>query len=689
MTVKKYSRDLTVNAPTFIEENDERIVELAFSSEAPYSRVYYDQNGEPVELKEILLHNPENVDLSVINDNASLLWNHNFDDHLGIVVPGSARIDADRVGRALVKFSKVGQLANETFAKVKEGSLSKVSVGYTVLDGEADFSRGVYYVRKWQPYELTICSVPADHTVGISRSLNTDNENDVDGDEKVEKEIKDTPVEEIKPEEDETRSEEEPEKEEPENEEADPDSGNSSDSGEDVEEPQEVTPEEKEERSEEEPELNKDTDENDETVKDAESDEEEKAVEVEKPFERSLEDTAEIRAIGKHLNVSDAVIEEAIKDSDVTVESFKEKARSLNKNTESKTFVKGKNTMTDTLKNLESRISIAKTLRGIAGIDKFDGAEKEYHDEMVRKNAARGKAPQGETSVYIPVNALRSKKGQYKADQVELVGEEIRHDAFIDLLMENSALGQMGFTVLSGLQGPISIPKLTERSVENFKFINEAEDMSDDNKFTFGSVKLDQATLAGAVPVTRAALLNMGSSLSTFVADQIVKCSKQRIEKAILQGGVANAPQSIIQILEAAGKKTEHDMTYADFVRNTAALVDAGVDATRLKHIMTASQNAIFETTLREAGLPGYISEGGRINNTPVVCSGLAAKDKIISGDMSGVVLGEWGNGAVELNLDQHTLAASGGLVVRLFADISWTVADMQALTVLTKKAGE
>lgn len=689
MTTKQFRRSVAVDTPDFIEEKDERIIELAFSSEAPYTRYYMNQDGEQVELKEILVHDESAVDLSVLNEtNASLLFNHNLDLHIGKIVPGSARIDEDRIGRCLVQFSKVGQLANECFEKVKEGTLSQVSVGYNVLDGKADFNKGIYYVTRWQPFECSLVTCAADpFNAGVGRSLNTDNEMIVLEGEQVEDEIKDTPVEEIKPEDEEKRSEEE--KEEQENEEIDSDSGNSADSGEDVENPQEVTPEEKEERSEDEPELNKDTDENDETVKDAESDEEEKAVEVEKPFERSLEDTAEIRAIGKHLNVSDAAIEEAIKDSDVTVESFKEKARSLNKNTESKTFVKGKNTMTDTLKNLESRISIAKTLRGIAGIDKFDGAEKEYHDEMVRKNAARGKAPQGETSVYIPVNALRSKKGQYKADQVELVGEEIRHDAFVDLLMENSALGQMGFTVLSGLQGPISIPKLTERSVENFKFINEAEDMSDDNKFTFGSVKLDQATLAGAVPVTRAALLNMGSSLSTFVADQIVKCSKQRIEKAILQGGVANAPQSIIQILEAAGKKTEHDMTYADFVRNTAALVDAGVDATRLKHIMTASQNAIFETTLREAGLPGYISENGRINNTPVVCSGLAAKDKIISGDLSGVVLGEWGNGAVELNLDQHTLAASGGLVVRLFADISWTVADMQALTVLTKKAGE
>ncbi|MCV5761161.1 hypothetical protein OFN40_28750, partial [Escherichia coli] len=85
----------------------------------------------------------------------------------------------------------------------------------------------------------------------------------------------------------------------------------------------------------------------------------------EKPFERSREDTAEIRAIGKHLNISEDVIEAAIKDSAVTIENFKEKARALN-TTESKTFVKGKITMTDTIKTLESRFDLNKAVRAIA-----------------------------------------------------------------------------------------------------------------------------------------------------------------------------------------------------------------------------------------------------------------------------------------------------------------------------------
>ncbi|EGZ8056416.1 major capsid protein, partial [Salmonella enterica] len=361
--MKQYRRDLTVSAPAFVESGDDRIVELAFSSEAPYSRIYTDQNGDPVELKEILVHDKDAVDLDVLNDKASLLFNHEFDNHIGVVVPGSARIDEDGVGRALVKFSQVGQLANETYDKVKEGTMSKVSVGYTVLEGHADFSKGVYYVTKWQPYEISIVSVPADSSVGVGRSLNTITDEPANNEENREVEVET----EIKPEE-EIRSEENKEQEELNNEESNSGTGDRSDRSETVEE-EKVTPEEtrseEENKNENSEELNTDTQESDdERQNNAETGEEEKPVEVEKPFERSQEDTDEIRAIGKHLNISDDEIQRAIEDKEITVESFKQRA--LNNITESKTFAKGKNNMTDTIKTLENRFDLSAALRSLS-----------------------------------------------------------------------------------------------------------------------------------------------------------------------------------------------------------------------------------------------------------------------------------------------------------------------------------
>ncbi|HHL4821476.1 TPA: phage major capsid protein [Escherichia coli] len=684
MTAKKLRRSVAVDAPDFIEEKDERIIELAFSSEAPYTRYYMNQDGEQVELKEILVHDESAVDLSVLNEtNASLLFNHNLDLHIGKIVPGSARIDEDRIGRCLVQFSKVGQLANECFEKVKEGTLSQVSVGYNVLDGKADFNKGIYYVTRWQPFECSLVTCAADpFNAGVGRSLNTDNEMIVLEGEQVEDEIKDTPVEEIKPEDEEKRSEEE--KEEQENEEIDSDSGNSADSGEDVEEPQEVTPEEKEERSEDEPEeteeLNKDTDENDETENTSEPVEEEKIEDEEKPFERSREDTAEIRAIGKHLNISEDVIEAAIKDSAVTIENFKEKARALN-TTESKQFSKSKG---DNMENALKKYDLGRAIRSQVTGKALDGLEAEVHQELAREAAQRGRA-QREGSIFIPASAMRA--GQTVATQKPINPEELRSDSFVDLLLEGSILGKLGVQKFTGLTAPIAIPRLSSRNIENFGFVNEGVAGSEDNGMTFDSVKMNMATYTGGIPLTRQAIINM-PSIGDLVATQLLRASRIQLEKAILGGGtVKNAKDSIIKQLEDASKVKTMDLTHANFVKAVAELADKGCDPSALKFAMTHGMGATLQTTLKDAGIAnGYIMTDGKIAGRPVFESGVMAADKILFGDFSGIAVAEWGNG-LELDIDTTSHRNTGSVVLRLFSELDYSIIDNQALAVI--KAGE
>ncbi|EAO9549082.1 phage major capsid protein [Salmonella enterica] len=667
MTTKQFRRDLTVNKPTFIEENDERIVELAFSSEAPYSRIYTDQNGDPVELKEILLHGEENVDLSVLNDNASLLWNHNFDDHLGVVVAGSARIDSDRVGRALVKFSKVGQLANETFEKVKEGSLSKVSVGYAVLEGHADFSKGVYFVTRWQPYELTICSVPCDPSVGVGRSLNTITDEPANNEENREVEVET----EIKPEE-EIRSEENKEQEELNNEESNSGTGDRSDRSEIVEE-EKVTPEEtrseEENKNENSGELNTDTQESDdERQNNAETGEEEKPVEVEKPFERSQEDTDEIRAIGKHLNISEDEIQRAIEDKEITVESFKQRA--LNNITESKTFAKGKNNMTDTIKTLENRFDLSAALRSLSQEKALEGAEAEYSQEMARQAAQRGRA-QRSNSVFVPTSAL-----------APVVGTEIRHDSFVDLLLEKSVLGALGVNTLTGLTAPISLPRMNKNATDAFGFVNENGEgaLSD---VAFDGVPMSMKTFTGAVAISRQSMLSM-PNVGALVAEHLIKASRIKLEKLILGNEeVANARAGLVKQLIDAGKVVKCGLTHKDFLVEIAKLTDAGVDEAQIALAMRGALAADLASTLRDQAVAGYIMENGKIANRPVHTSGVLAEGAILAGDFSALTIGEWAG--LEIDVDTTSLRAKGGTAVRVWADLDWAVSNPDAIRVIQK----
>ena len=158
MEVKKNNkREMRIQE---LPTNDSRKVLIAFSSETPVVRCI---NGR--DYNEILLHTPEAVDLSRLKNGAALLFNHDFNQHIGIVE--EANIDPDKVGRALVRFSSVG-LGDEKYLQVQEGVLRKVSVGYEINDYQIDGDN--LLVTKWSPYEISMVSVPADDLVGVGRT---------------------------------------------------------------------------------------------------------------------------------------------------------------------------------------------------------------------------------------------------------------------------------------------------------------------------------------------------------------------------------------------------------------------------------------------------------------------------------------------------------------------------------------
>lgn len=144
-------------------DEDERTVELAFSSEEPYRRWF----GE-----EILDHSPEAIDLSRMEQGGAMLVDHNWSDHVGVVE--EIRIDSDRRGRAVVRFGR-SQRATEIFNDVVDGIRRNVSVGYAVnemkLEKEVEEGPDVYRVTRWTPHEISLVAVPADTSVGVGRSL--------------------------------------------------------------------------------------------------------------------------------------------------------------------------------------------------------------------------------------------------------------------------------------------------------------------------------------------------------------------------------------------------------------------------------------------------------------------------------------------------------------------------------------
>jgi len=140
---------------------DARTVELAFSSEQPVSRWWGD---------EILDHSTGSVRMDRLRSTGPLLLNHDSREHIGTIE--SAKIDKDRVGRAVVRFGK-GKQRDAILSDIEDGIRSCVSVGYRIhrmkLEEASDDSVDVYRATDWEPYEVSLVSMPADTSVGVGR----------------------------------------------------------------------------------------------------------------------------------------------------------------------------------------------------------------------------------------------------------------------------------------------------------------------------------------------------------------------------------------------------------------------------------------------------------------------------------------------------------------------------------------
>ncbi|ENC2600902.1 phage major capsid protein [Escherichia coli] len=661
----KFRRDLNGYGGVINEgHNDQYEFEIAFSSEQPYQRQFWDeQNQEMVVLDEILVHTPEAVDLSRLNNNAPLLFNHNFDNHIGVVC--NARIDADNVGRALVKFSKHGTLANDIRNKVIEGTMEKISVGYDIKEYHIDYTKGQLIVTKWAPYELSFVTVPADDTVGLNRSLNTITVNL-----EAKRDMTKEQIEEIKEEQESAQVEETPVEENKESE---------------VEETQERQVEENKEdenledgKDAEHPES---VDDDSSTVRETEEVKEEREAapveeeKIEEVAERSEEDELEIREIARELNINDEELERALAVKDMTPEAFRTKA--LNKIA----TAQRNNEQINKEQIMEKTFDLNNVIRSLVDGDVLGANEAEYSAMAATATMQRGRAARG-GSVFVPAAALRAAAdGNTKTTLTAVTDEKLMTESYIEMLMPESVLGRLGVTVYSGLNSPTAIPKMTASSVDAFGFVDE-NGAAPESKAEFANVKLSPKTFAGGNPISRQSLKTV-PGIATLITDHINKAVRIKLEQLILSDKEnARGPAGLVkQLVDASRVTKKAAFSYKDFLKEIAALTDAGVPAQAIKFAMSGATAAELESTLKDNGVSGYIIENGKLAGYEVVTSGVIPADHIVLGDFSGITIGEWGG--LELDMDLTTYRDRGAVVPRIFVDLDYVVAQPEALKVL------
>lgn len=575
-----------------LEESN--VVELSFSSETPVERDGY---------LEVLDHNAESVNLTRLNNRAPLLLNHDPNDQIGVVE--SARIDEDKVGRAVVRFSKSAR-AQEIYRDILDKVRGLTSIGYYVLNTvreQATEGMDTLRASSWLPLEISVVSVPADPSVGVGRSVD----------------MKQPQTETIKLE-----------------------NNNMSE------------------------EIKNDT----------------PNVEViaENTRNAELKRSKELTALGARYNCMDDA-HNAIQDG----KSPNEFSRWILDNQLKTEPVKDKGEILAPKE--EKRFSLCDAISGYLKEGRFCGYENEVSEEAQKRY---GRVSQG---LLIPndlkvrdVTAATSGGGLgYGGNTIE---DTVDSANFIDRLSNMVVVEQAGCTVLSGLQGNVSIPRMSTGSSAYWV----AEQGSPTEAVpSFDQVALTPKRLSVHVNVSKQLMIQSSLDMENVLRNDILKALAIAEDAAAINGsGSSNEPTGIINASGIGDEGDGQTINYSE-IWNVIKQVDqdnalmgdlvwltsaAGRAKLATTEVASSTAKFLLDSDNRVAGYPLFTS-----NNVPDNLGSGTNGTAFIFGNIADLIIGRWDG--VEVLVDPYTSAASGTvrLIVSLFTDIAVRHPESFAMT--------
>jgi len=149
-----------------------------------------------------------------------------------------------------------------------------------------------------------------------------------------------------------------------------------------------------------------------------------------------------------------------------------------------------------------------------------------------------------------------------------IVPEDYRGDRFIDALISTSILGQVGATVLNGLQGNVAIPKISTSTAA--AFIAEGGSVGNSEP-DFAQVTMTPKLLANKVAVTRELMIQSDPSVEQLIRNNMVRIFAAKIDNVAIKGGGSNEPTGILGTsgigdVESGGTSGNANLTYGNVV---------------------------------------------------------------------------------------------------------------------------
>lgn len=618
-------REATIERQHIDEEN--RTVELAFSSETPVERFFF---------IEILDHDPKSVRLGRLNDSAPLLADHNSRVQVGVIEPGSAKVDKDKRGRAVVRFGRVGR-ADEEFQNVIDGIRTKVSVGYFVHDFEEtrDSKDDPITVRvtDWEPIEISFVALPADNSVGVGRTEPIqegidmpDEEKSID--QKVEK------------------------REQP-------------DSGATIRVEREAAASE---------------------ARKCEQNRAEKILGAAKLYPNNTE----LRELAETCIVDGTSLE----DFQSRAIPLIGKAQALPNDDRPLTELDMEKKQIKQFSILRAVRAIANQQQG--GKHWADEAPFEHECTTAIEDAI-GKESRG---FFVPYDVQRGSPWadpmtiaqrmrnfgiQYRvapmdtSGQSDLLATEHLAGSFIEAMRAESVVMVIGARPLTGLVGNVDIPRNDTPAV--FGWLAE-DGSSADTEIVTGTVSLSPKTVSGSVPITRRLRQQSSPDVEQLVRSDLVKGAALAIDLGALNGsGAAGQPQGIIGTtgLGTSTIASAGDPTWVELVEFETDVAAANGLAGSLWFVMTAAVRGAGKVKDKAVGAAQFVITpvvgapgASEVNGYPIVVSTQMPANGILFGNFNEVLIGMWG--VLDIRVDTATNAAKDRVTLRAFQDVDVAV---------------
>ncbi len=555
-----------------------RTAMLAFASETPYERWWG---------VEVLDCAPAAIRLGRLQSGGPLLCDHNTTDQIGVIE--NVQIGADRVCRALVRFGK-SERASEIFQDVIDGIRQNVSVGYQIHkavlvesadpNAEQEDAADVYRVTDWEPFEVSIVSVPADASVGIGRSAGADSPIAPASIPTLKETTMSTATETTAP----------------------------------------VTPAA--------PAIT--------------------SADVRAQVAAERAQVREIIAIGEQFARFNGVelAKQAIEKGE-TVEQLR--AQIMNAVTAAQTT---QATNLDLSAKEQKRFSVFKAIRAIS--DKtWKGAEFELecHSEILKRTGLSEAVHGG---FYMPADIQRRDLtvGTPTAGG-NLVATNLDAANFIDLLRARSRVAALGATMLPGLVGNLSIPKLTGAATA-YWLTNEATAITESQQ-TIGQLALTPKTVGAYTELSRQLMLQSTPAAEALVMGDLAKVLALAIDLAAFEGsGSSGQPTGISQTANI-GSVTGGSLDLADIIEFQTDLAGSNALADGCAYVTTPAVAGLLKGRARIASTDSKtIWEGsildGTVDGFRATSTTQLTAASMIFGDFSQVVIGEWGMLEIALN---------------------------------------